>query len=378
MTRLLREDRWLLARLTGGAALALLVLFPLRSAEVGGVEIEGSWESVLRIDWSEDAAELESELTVSVEAAAWEAGAAVELDPEGWKKLEVEAAAELPVLELASKLTFDPRAAEFKKLTSDVALESRGWEIDAGLDLYADHCWVDLRARGDFETHEIDIKTRLGASRAFSFGFYRTDVEVSFETCGIPVDVEIRFTAKKGFERVDVETTLPPLPTLPWVEVEIDARFTATGSELSFKPVLGATMVWEGLTSSIELFGEIVASDPLNLDGLAFMGVAVNASCDSAWIESRTSFDSAWNKSITGDKLYARAVGICFETEEACDREVSVEAWAYAFGLTGPFDWDRAVLSLAVHPVGSWEFALSVCLEPGSIAETALEVDIEW
>jgi len=361
-----------------GAAVPLLALFLLYSTEASGAEIGGSWESLLRVDWEASATELEGELEFCVEGTAWEAEATVEFDPEGWKKLEVEAGGELPGFELGSKLTFDPRIAEFKKLALDLALESHGWEIDIGLDLYSDHCWADLRAQVELDTCEIDIKTRLGASKAFSLDFYRTDIEISFETCGVPVDVETRFTAKKGFERIDVEAVFPLPPFLSWVEVEIDTRLTSKGKKTTFEPELDAAMSWEGLTASIELFGEVVAYDPLVLDGLAFVGAAIDIACDSTWVKSRTSFDPALNKSIVGDKAYAQAVGTGYEAEGGCDRSVSVEAWAYAFEVIGPFDWDRSALVLAVEPVGSWEFELSICFESGSIAETALEVDIEW
>lgn len=378
MTPFRRAPHWFFVWLSMGIVVSLLAVSFAHAAEAGEVEIGGSWESVLRVDWLEWTAELVGEVAGFIEGAAWKAEGTVEYDLEAWKKLEVEATAELRGFELETKLTFDPRTAKFKKLALDLALVLCGCEIDAGMDLYTDHCWTDLRAQVELGAHEIDIKTRLGASKAFSLDFYRTDAEISFETCGTHVDIEARFTGKNGFERIDVETVLPLPPSLSWVQVEVDARLTLTEKQLSFEPEFDAELAWEGLSASIELFGEVVALDPLGLDGLAFVGVAFDASYDGAWIESRTSFAPAWNKKITKDKAYTRVVGIGYEAEDACDRAISVEAWAYTIDLGEPFDWDRAILSLAVRLVESWEFSLMACFEPGSIVEIAFGGDIEW
>ena len=321
---------------------------------------------------------MEGELVICIEGSAWEVGGEGEFDLEAWKMLELEAAADFPGLEISSKLTFDPHTAELKKLASDLALEVHGWEIDAGLDLYPDHCWTDLRAQIECGACELDVKTRLGASKAFAFDFYRADVGISFETCGTPVEIEARFTQKKGFEWIDVETLLPLPPTLSWVKAEVDARLTLSGKEMSFEPEFAAEITWAGASASIELFGQLVALGTLGIDGLAFVGVVLDASRDGVWIESRTSFDPAWNKRITGNTAYGRVVGIGYEAEDRCDRTVSAELWIYTVEFGEPFDWDRAALTLAVLPTGSREFSLTACLEPGSVVEAAFRVDINW
>ena len=58
--------------------------------------------------------------------------------------------------------------------------------------------------------------------------------------------------------------------------------------------------------------------------------------------------------------------------------EASFEAWAYSVEPSGLSEWDRTVLVLAVQPEASWELTFTACFEPGSIAEIALGLDIEW
>ena len=359
--------------------LALLAVVLVSSVDrVSGAELTGSWESDFRFDREAHVVEAEGELSMGLVGAATEVEGAIEFDPEGWTKLEVEASVETAASELGATATFEPTEFRFKKLAADLSFEYRESAFDVGFDLYRDHLWSDLRVQHELGGVEVDIKTRLGASKAFRLDFYRADVEVSYESCGIPVDVAGRFSAKKGFEWIDVEAVLPLPHDLVWLAVEVDARLTQSGKETSFEPALDTVAAWEGLTASLELFGEAISSGVLCLEGLRVVGVAFEGAYGDAWIESRTSFDPDWNKKIAGDKEYAWAGGLGYETDAPCDHEVAVEAWLYAAEATGAFVWDRAVLTLAVSPDESWELTFTTVLVPGSIVEVSLGICVDW
>lgn len=378
MIRFCRPRLHALAILRATAAVPLLFAFFSCIVGTGLAKLTGSWESQVRLDREADTWEVEGELTAAISGAAWEVEGVCEYDLEAWRKLEVEASAEVSGIELGSKITFDPTRKGFKKLATDLSFETHGWVLDAGFDLYPDHSWTDVRARCELDPCELDVKTRLGASKAFSFDFYRADVEISFVTCGVPVDVAGRFTAKRGFEWIDIETVIVLPPLLSWLAIEAETRLTLGGPRLSFEPEVDALAAWEGLSASIELFGEVVVLGMLGLGGLSLVGVAVDSSWGEAWIESRTSFEPAWNKKIVGRKEYGRAVGIGYEAEDSYGREVTIEAWAYSVDPSELSVWDRMVLVLAVCPAASREFALTAAFQPGSIVEIALELDIDW
>ena len=359
--------------------LALLAVVLVSSVDrVGGAEFTGSWESDFRFDGEAYAVEAEGELSVSLVGAATEVEGEIEFDHEGWTKLEVEASVETAAVECSATTAFEPTKRRFKKLAADLSFEFRGTKFDVGLDLYRDHAWADLRAQHEWSGVEVDIKTRLGATEAFRLDFYRADVEVSYESCGVPVDVAGRFSAKKGFEWIDVQAVLPLPHDLAWLAVEVEVRLTQSGKETSLEPSLDTVAAWEGLTASLELFGEAISSGVLCLEGLRVVGVAFEGAYGDAWIESRTSFDPRWNKKIAGDKEYAWAAGLGYETDAPCDREVSVEAWLYAAEATGAFAWDRAVLTLAVRPGESWELTFTSVFVPGSIAGGILGIYVDW
>jgi hypothetical protein len=359
----------------------LVLLFALLVSSVGGAigaEFTGSWESVYRLDGREFAGEMEGELTVGVVGAVLEAEATVEFDLEEWTELELGASVEASASELSATATFEPDERRFKKLATDLSFEFRGSALDAGFDLYRDHLWADLRVQHELNGVEVDIKTRLGASKTFCLDFYRADVEVSFEARGIPIDIAGRFSAKKDFEWIDVEAILPLPPDLAWLSVEVEARWTRGGMQLSFEPALDTVTAWEGLTASVELFGEAVSSGALGLEGLKIVGVAFDAACGDAWVESRTSFAAGWNKKLTGHKEYAWAGGLGIEMDGPCDREMSVEARFYAAEAAGAFAWDRAAFAWVVRPAGSWELALTTVFAPGSIVGVALGISVDW
>lgn len=359
----------------------LVLLLTLLVSSVGrasGAELTGSWESVSRFDWQEFAAEMDGELTVGVVGAVLEAEGAIEFDLEEWTELELGASVEASASELSATVTFEPDEHRFKKLAADLSFEFRGSAFDAGFVLYRDRFWADFRVQHELNGVEVDIKTRLGASKAFCLDFYRADIEVSFEARGIPIDIAGRFSAKKDFEWIDVETVLPLPPDLAWLSVEVEARLTRGGMQLSFEPALDTVAAWEGLTASVELSGEAVSSGALGLEGLKVVGVAFDAACGNAWVESRTSFDPGWNKKLTGHKEYAWASGLGVERDGPCDREVSVEAWFYAAEATGALAWDQAVFAFVVRPAGSWELAFTTVFGPGSIVGVTLGVYVDW
>ncbi len=359
----------------------LVLLFTVLVSSVGGAigaELTGSWESVSRFDWQEFAAETEGELTVGVLGAVLEAEATIEFDHEEWTELELGATVEASASELSATATFEPDEHRFKKLAADLSFEFRGSAFDAGFDLYRDRFRADFRVQHELDGVEVDIKARLGASKAFCLDFYRADIEVSFETRGIPIDIAGRFSAKKDFEWIDVETILPLPPDLAWLSVEVEARWTRGGMQLSFEPALDTVAAWKGLTASVEFLGEVVSSGALGLEGLRVAGVAFDAACGNAWVESRTSFAAGWNKKLTGHKEYAWAGGLGVEMDGPCDREVSVEARFYAAEAAGAFAWDRAAFALVVRPAGSWELAFTTVFAPGAIVGVALEVSVDW
>lgn len=359
--------------------LALLaVLFGSSVGGASGAELTGSWESFLRFDREACTVETEGELTAGLVGAAAEVEGAIEFDRDGWSKLEVEASVETSVSEFGARATFEPDRRRFKKLAADLSFEARGSTFDVGFDLYRDHLWADLRVRHELSGVEVDVKTRFGASKAFSLDFYRTDAEISYESCGIPVEIAGRFSAKKGFEWIDVETALPLPRDLAWLTVDVETRLTYCGKQTSFESTLDTVAAWEDVTASLELFGEAISSGVLCLDGLEVVGVAFEGAYGGAWIECRTSFDPGWNKKVTKYKKYAWVGGLGYETEDPCDREVSVEGWIYAAEATGAFEWDRADFTCAVRLEESWELTFTTAFGPESVVGVSLGIYVDW
>ncbi len=341
------------------------------------MEWSGAWEAQISLDTEDRDWMVEQELTVGLAGTVWEVEGALEIDSEGWDKLEIEASWKIGGVEVESKITFDASRVRFKKLTTDISLALGGLDLDVGLDLYSNHCWMDVRAQYERDGFEVDLKTRLGASKAFCLDFYRSDIELSFTTFGVPVDVESRISAKKGFERVDVETVFPLSPILTWLTIEADIRWTMDGRTMSLEPELEAMMAWEGLLASITLYAEARTGGVLCIDTLAVVGAALNASWDEVWIESCVSFDPAWNKKITGEKTYGWAAGVGAEVDGEGDWDVSIQAWSYAVDPSCSLDPDRS-LAVAAQLSEAWELVCEVFIEAKRLSGVSLGLDIGW
>lgn len=230
-----------------GLAISGLLLFALGAA---AAELSGEWEAQFGFGLGPQLCEMEGELSILWTGVGWDVEGVFEFERSTWAQLDVETSVELDPIGFSWSIRWDAIDRCFERLTLATWVEREDIEIDADFDLYKTRCWTDLRAQYDLEPCEIDVKIRLGASKSFSFDFYRLDVAVSSEIRGIPVDVEARWTAKKGFEWVDIEALVSPLQELPGLEIEVETRFTRTGRERSFEPVLE---VRGGLRGGIEL-----------------------------------------------------------------------------------------------------------------------------
>ncbi len=371
------EPRHSVATVRTTWSLLLLIGFASVTAASGG-QIEGTWESQVVLDLTESPWAVDGELTIAFEGVGWEVEGIAEVESSVWDRVKLEASIEANPFDLESSVTWDPRKRRFKKLTLDTEIAFREWEIGLDLDLYADHCWVDVGLEGEHGAYEVDVVARFGASKSFSLAFYRTDIEISFETCNASFDIESRFSAKKGFDRVDVEIAVP-LPTIvPWLVVEAEIRLTRAGTQWSFEPEIDAEAIAWGPAASVEFFGEMIPSDGLAPDGLKFVGAAVEFAWGDAWSECRTSLAPAWNKKITGLKAYARAVGAGFERRDRCDRELAMELWAYSTEISAVASWDRVEMEFTAWPIESHEVGLEIVVEASSIAEIGLDATVEW
>jgi len=362
---------------TGAISVVLMGVLIGLSGPVESVHCEGLWDAQICLDGVNGRWEVEQELTVAVVGTGWDVKGAIELDPEGWDDLELEGSCELSSIDLASKLSFDAGCARFKKWTADLSLGIGGLDSSIGLDLYRNHCWVDLQADAESERFGIGFDVRLGASKAYCLDFYRCDIEVAFETCGIPIDIEGRFSAKKRFEWIDIETIVPLPLAVDWMEIEVDTRWTTAGKDLSLEPELVVMMIRDEATASAQLFAEIVASGTLGLEGLSIVGGKLDLSWDGLWFENSLSFVPARNKKITGIKKYGWVAGMGYEADGTCDRGIAIEAWAYAKTASA---WPHLAwsLTLVAEFDKPWEVTLDVFVEAGCLSKITAGVEVEW
>jgi hypothetical protein len=352
---------------------ALLVVSLVATAAVSG-DLDASFVC----DVGADVWDLEGELTIGAANGEWEVAADIDVDASVWERLDVDGSIDLGNRGAAATVRWDPSRCVFYKLALDGWLTLGRFEFDVEFDLYATRCWTDLGIECEIGGCEIDIEVRLGASKAFCLDFYRLDTELSFETCGIPIDIESRVSAKKGFERIDVETILPLPATLSWLAVEVEARWTVAGRECSFEPELDVEAVWEDGSVSLELFGDVISSDPLELRGLTIVGLCFEGDWDDLWFEWGTSFDAAWNKTVTGEKAYGQVVALGCEVRGPCDWEMSVELECCTVAPSTFPGWDRTTLSLSTQPVDSRSFDVGISLDVSGLLEIAFGLGIEW
>jgi len=348
------------------------------AAGVVGSGITGSWNAAVRIAGAAGDREVGSELAGALTGDGWEIKAALEVEGGTWSAFQFGGSIDLAGAELAAAATFDPGGAGFEKLAMDLALEIDGWETDVSFDLYPNRSWTDLRVQRELGAYKLDIATRLGASKAFSLDFYRADVEVAFAWCGVPVEVAGRVSGAKGFEWIDVGAAVPLPPSLGWLVLEAEGRFSLAEPKWSFEPALAGEMTWEGRSVSLELFGEVIGAAPLGVDGVSISGVTLDASWDEVWFAFGTSFDSAWNKKVIGHKAYGRSVGVGFEVEGPCDWEASCEAWAYSPDPSALGGGDRTVLTVVIRPAGMYELGLTAAYDGDRLAEIDVEAEVEW
>ncbi len=337
------------------------------------VAFEADWEMLLIYDAGAAKWEMEGELAVAWSRVGWDIGCEIAFEESVWDRVEVEASFEAELGRIGAAIRWDPVMRTFTKLSLEAWIEAAGIDAKCDFDLYATRCWTDLKTAWEVAGCEIDIAVRLGASKRFCVDFYRLDAAVSLEVEDIPIDVDARFTAKRGFERLDVETafTVPP-----WLAIDVDARWTADGRTVSFESEMETLASCEGASASIELLGEAVLTDLLHLEGLRVTGLGFEAAWNGVWVESRTSFDPGRNKSVTGHKAYGRAVGVGCDVDGRCDREVEVALWALSVDPSRVRDWDRTVAEISVRLDASLEFSLAASLESGALHAVELEVEL--
>jgi len=358
-----------------GLAVGGLLIFVFGTAAAG---FSGEWEAQFVFGRGPRPCEMEGELAILWTDVGWDVEGVFQFERSTWAQLDVETSVELDSIGFSWSTRWDAIDRRFERLTLETWAEREGIEIDADFDLYETRCWTDLRAQCDLGPCEIDVKARLGASKSFSFDFYRLDVSVSSEIRGTPADVEARWTAKNGFEWVEVEAVVSPLQKLPGMEIEVETRLTRTGREGSFEPVLEAWGACEWGSNSLELYSEIAMDDVLSVGGWLIVGMTGETAWENGWASARVSFGPTWNKKVVGAKEYGAALGLGYEGEGLRNRQVSIEAWAYAIDPSDAPPWDRTRLVIAIHLTSSWMIAVTVAWADGSVAETALDVELEW
>jgi len=345
----------------------------------GGASQSGSWDALGTFDAVSGDWEVESGVRVTYAQAPWEVMAKLGAAAGGLKTVSLQGEIDLEEIDLLASIAWDPPAGRVKKLALETEFQAGGGTFDVDLDLYPDHLWTDLRLRGKGAESALDIQVRLGASKAFSFDFYRADVDLSFSACNGPVDVNVRVTAKQGFEWLRVEGALPVPEHLHGVHVEAQARWTVTAAGLVLEPRVEAQAVLrEDRSAAIELHCEGIALSELGLDGLRVVGASVDASRGGLWFEGALSLDPGWNKKLTGQKDYAAVAGVGCVASGREEVELSPELWTFSTDPAAPFGADRVDLRLGVRRAGSWQTILAASIAQGSVAEVSLSVGVSW
>jgi len=346
-------------------------------AVAASATVSGGLEAKLVYDVRDLAWVMERELTFS-EEDGWEVVIETEVEDSVWSRLEIEASIESEDGGVEATVRWDPAQCAFSRLSLDAWAEPEPFAIDIGFDLYARRCWTDLEIGCEVGDCEIDIEVRLGASKSLSFDFYRADAGLSFETCGIEVDVEGRVSAKKGFERIDVEAVVPLPEALSWLTMEAEGRWTLDGENLAFEPDFAAETVWKDGCLSLELYGDVLLSVPMTVRGPAIVGLCVEGEWDAFWFEYATSFDPARNGTVTGKKAYGRIVGIGADIRGPCDVEASVELTRCTVDPATLAACDRTMLSVSIQPAHGCSFDIVTSFDTAGLFEIALGLDIVW
>jgi hypothetical protein len=321
---------------------------------------------------------LERELTFAEEQDGWEIAIGTEVEDFVWGRLEIEASIESEGSGVGAIVRWDPAQCVFSKLSLDAWWEPGCLTLDVGFDLYATRCWTDLGIECEIGGGEIDVGVRFGASRSFCFDFYRADAGFSFETCGIEVDIDGRVSAKKGFERIDVEALVPLPSVLSWLTMEAEARWTMDAESLAFEPDFAAATAWEDGSLSLEVFGDVLFSAPMTVHGPAIVGLCLEGRWDALWFEVATSFDPARNGTVTGQKAYGRIVGVGADIRGPCDVEASIELSRCAADPSWPVTCDQTVVSASIQPTHGWTFDIVASFDIAGLLEIALALDVVW
>ena len=358
---------------------SLLLLSFLLSGAVGtSAALSGGLEAKLDYDVRGFAWTLERGLTFSEEEDGWEIVIETEVEDFVWERLEIEAAVESEDRGVGATVRWDPAQCAFSRLSLDAWLETGCFALDAGFDLYATRCWTDLGIECEVGGGEIDVGVRFGASKSFCFDFYRADAGLSFETCGMEVDIDGRVSAKKGFERIDVEAVIPLPEALSWLTMEAEARWTLDAESLAFEPNFAAETAWEDGFLSLEVFGDVLFSVPMTVRGPAIAGLCVEGKWDDFWFEVATSFDPARNGTVTGKKAYGRIVGVGADVRGPCDVEASIEFTRYTVDPAWLAACDQTVFSASIQLTHGWSFDIAASFDIAGLLEVALGLDVAW
>jgi hypothetical protein len=358
--------------------LIALVVISLLSAGAASSTLSGSWESGLTLSEAGTLLEFESDLELAYAIDDWELEGELGFGTDGWEKAQVEASTEIGTIEVSSLVSWEPAKGRLKKWSGDVSAELRGARLDVSLDVYRDHCWTDLRVRGDLARGEYDIETRFGEANSFCLDYYRTDIDLSFSVRDVPIELDGRFTAEEGFEYVDVEADIPLPPFFSWLALNADVRISTSGTDRSFEPSLVADVVCEASTASLEFLGEVISAGGAGVDGIAVVGVILAASQTEWWAESRTSLHPDWNKKIAKHKAFYGAVGGGCTLEGSHERRVDVETWAYFSKDGSLFGWARTDAQIVVELSASLELTAVLILESDGVEEIRMHGDVRW
>jgi hypothetical protein len=358
----------------------LIALLGLALSAMAGASptLSGRWQTELACSSAGNLLEFASDLTITYGLGDWELEGEFGFGTDGWEKVQAEASGEIGQIEISSSIAWEPDKVRFKKWSSQVSAKLRDVKIDGSLDLYPDHCWADLRVRADLPACHFDVETRLGEQHGFGFDYYRTDIELSFSLHDVPIELTGRVTAKEGFEHVDVEANLPFPLLLSWLALRVDVRISASGTERSFEPTLVASMVCETAVTSLELLGEAISIDDIQLDRIGIVGIELSALWNEWWAESRWSLHPDWNKKLTGHKAFCRAIGTGCTIEGPNDRDVAIEIWSYDIATATRLAWTRMTLAIVCRPAASWELAFTAISEPTGLELLRIGIDVRF
>jgi len=343
-------------------ALGVILLFSLGCAGFAQ-QLSGSWDLDIDIDPQQtsfsDSLGVYSLLKVNYSIGDWTFGSSTVLDENGWQDQDFSTTGLLGAFTLTAAVDFNPDAT-FGSLVTTMSTSFAGALVGVQFRLEGDDTFLTLTASGSANSVNVSISADFGDDDATcDFPFSDVLISVGFPFCCAEISSSLSIDCD-GFDYVAFSASGIVVPTLPWLSIGAQLRYTMQTKSVTLSPTFDF-----GTVTCIDFYVTVASSGNLTLlESISIDGIKL--SCDVGTV-TFTGI-SYWGESNPG-RLAGTDYWEVYTIETNDD------------GCCGPFSFDVSVYFLdggiRLFDVALFEANLEIEISAQFEFSMGLEIDVQ-